>query len=173
MRRVPADRSDLTPRAIRALVEDEFGARLEGWIRRAGVSVTDVADALGLQRPHLYDYMRGERSWKAAWLALLPAAVLREALAELAGSIGFELRPRAELDAEHDHARGGTALVQRACDAIRQVAETQADGRIDRAEALAELELFEDLERQISERKIVLRQAVAEGVIPLRKGHGG
>lgn len=171
MGRVGADLSSLDPKAARAQLEAEIGARLRGWIVRAEASFTDVAGALGMHRPELYDLMEGVRTLKAAWLYMLPPAVLRAALEDLASSIGYELRPVAVLDDDHDDDRSAVRIVHEATDVIRSVTETQADRKIDRQEAIEELREIRELEHALARRRARLNQVVAEGatVLPMPK----
>lgn len=163
MARVSADLSSLTPRAARAQLEDTIGVRLRGWIMRAEASFTDVAKALGMHRPELYELMEGERAPKLAWLALLPPKVLRAALEDLAAGIGYELRARAVLAPDHDAAHAATVAVHEALDAIRSVTATQADGRIDREEAINELREWDELDEAMAKRRALLRRVIESG----------
>lgn len=175
MARVSGDLSSLTPRAARAQLEDTIGVRLRGWIMRAEASFTEVAKALGMHRPELYELMEGERAPKLAWLALLPAPVLRVALEDLAGTIGYELRPRAVLAPDYDASHAATVAVHEALDAIRSVTATQADGRIDRQEAIEELREWDELDEAMSQRRALLRRVIDSGaaVHQIRPGRTG
>ena len=170
MARVSDDLSSLTPRAARAQLEDTIGVRLRGWIMRADASFTEVAEALGKHRNELYEMMEGKRAPKLAWLPLLPAPVLRVALEDLAGTIGYELRRRAVLPEGHDAAHAATVVVHEALDAIRSVTATQADGRIDREEAINELREWDELDEAMSQRRALLRRVIESGaaVHPIR-----
>lgn len=116
----------------------------------------------------LYAVMDGRRSMKAAWLDLLPPAVLRVALEDYAARIGYELRPAAVLCDEHDASAHATSLVHEALDAIRTMTATQADGEIDRAEAIEELRQWDELDDVKRERVALLRKVEREGAVSLR-----
>lgn len=128
---VPIDLASLDPKAQRKQLEAVSGARLRGWIMRAEVSFTECATRLGMNRPELYNLMEGVRGFKLAWLPLLPEAVQRVALEDLALGIGYELRPVAEAGSEAD----ALTLVHEALDTIRAVTGATSDGQIDAREA--------------------------------------
>lgn len=150
----------LSPKAARVQSEETFGARLRGWIAKADVSFTAAADAVGIRRTELYECMDGERTYKAAWLRLLPVAVQRVICADWADSLGYELRPVASLDATHDDAATATTAIHEALDAIRAATTTQADGQIERMEAIAELREWDELEAAAAVRRARLRQVI-------------
>ncbi len=166
---VAADPCSTTPRAARAQAEDTFGERLRAWIVRSGATFADVARALGIRRERLYDVMDGHRPFSGAWLPLLPPAVLRVALEDLAAPIGERLAPVAELDLEqHDDRRQLAELIHEATDVIRVGSEGQADGHLSVEDCDRELAEIEQLERVLAERKARLVQVRTERGAPVR-----
>lgn len=158
--RVREEAFSLSPKAARVQSEETFGARLRGWIAKADVSFTAAADAVGIRRTELYECMDGERTYKAAWLRLLPVAVQRVICAEWADSLGYELRLAPILDESHDDDRAATALIHEALDAIRAVTTTQADKSIERMEAVDERKELLELQDAISLRVARLNQVI-------------
>lgn len=124
---------------------------------RAEVRFTEVAQALGMQRTALYDVMEGVRSFNLAWFPLLPEAVQRVALADLALEIGHELRPVAEAGEDRDC----VALIHGALDTIRTITSAQADGAIDAREAREVLDELARLEESLAKTKAHCRTVIA------------
>lgn len=166
---VAADPFSTTPRAARTQSEDTFGTRLRGWIVRSGATFTDVARMLAIRRERLYDILEGHRPFNGAWLPLLPPAVLRVALEDLAGGIGEQLSPRPELNCDRQDDRRQLAdLVREAGDVLRVAAESQADGYLAVNECDEELREIQQLERVLAARKARLHQVRDERGAPVR-----
>lgn len=159
--------------AAREELRRTYGEQLEKWVHRANASVTDVAAALGWKRANLYKVFRGRLPLHAEDLYLLPPEVLR-IVADLAATIGLELRPAAELGADHDDDRAALAVVHEALDTIRHITTMRADGKIDRREAIEGLREIEELEAALAPLRTRLRQVVAEGAKVLEmRSRGG
>lgn len=155
----------LTPEAARLELSKKFGEQLERWVHQADARPTDVARELGFKRTHLYKLFRGTLPFHASWLYLLPPAVLRRVLDDLAASIGYELRPAAadELPADYDHARDGCDYLRELTDCLRRRVENEADGELHAPEIDAELRDIEEARVLLARRETLLRAAKARG----------
>lgn len=180
--RVTGDLSRLTPRAARAQAEDTFGARFRGWVLRSEVPITECAEALGMHRQEVYDLMdpplaeprkpgekpeKGKRSFKGAWFAVLPRALRKVIVGDLAGDLGYELRPRAELTKDHDDGHAAATLVREACETIQRITTSLADRQIDRREANEMLRELDELEVAMAPMRARLRQIAERGAAVL------
>ena len=165
----PRNSSSMTPRAARAQAEDTFGERLRGWIARSGAAFSDVGRVIGVPRNRLYETLDGDRPFHAAWVELLPPAVLRLLLEELAAGIGERLVPVGELDLDgHDDHQQLAELIHEATDVIRVGANGQADGYLSVEDCDLELEEITDLEAVLARRRARLVQVRADRGAPLR-----
>lgn len=154
----------LTPKAARKELGDTFGEQLERWTHQAGVRVVDLATALGFERPHAYKLFRGALPFHAAWLYLLPPALLKLVLDDLAASIGHEVRPASDdaLPRDYCHARDGADYIRELTDCLRERALNEADGQLDLAEIERELRELEEAEAALARRRAFLQRAKRE-----------
>jgi len=158
----------LHPRAARAELMERWGEQLSRWIAVSEVSVTDVAAALGQSRPSLYKlWGDSQKPFRAELLYLLPPALLRLVLEDLAASIGYQLAPVVEAPADYDHGQAHADYVRELTDLLRARAEHEADGHLSPQEAACELREIEQAERELACRKALLHLALRErgGVI--------
>lgn len=155
----------LSPRAARVEAEETWGARLHAWIARAGAKVGDVAAALGMKRRELYYRFDGDRSFPAAWLALLPPAVQIEEFRERADALGYRLEPLADIPADYDHGVDAAAYLSELTDCPRVRMASEADGTLTVAEIDRERREIEEARAALSRREAFLRHARAQ--------HGG
>jgi hypothetical protein len=169
---VSEDLSRLSPRAARSELEHRFGRRLRALIVQAGANIVDVAEALGLRRQRLYDCMDTGRPFNAAWLPLLPPTVLRGLLEEIALTIGYELRPVAQLAEDHDDGREVVRIVSTSTEAMRGAVEMLADGKIDRSEAERLMQALQGLDEALAPWRARVREVLDHGgaVLPMRRG---
>lgn len=158
----------LVPEAARKQAERTFGARVQGLIVRAGVSVTDAARLLGTKRETLYKVFDDKRPMLAAWLELLPPAVERLYLAERAAHHGLELAPVAAADAPSVALH---VMVGELTDVLRAAADAESDGEITVAEAETELAQWDDVLRIAPIRRAWLRRIIEQrgAVLPMRR----
>lgn len=167
-----ADDLSRSPKGARGDAEDAFGERLRSWIVRSGAKFTDVARCLGIRRERLYDVMDGNRPFNGAWFDLLPPAVLRVAIAEMAGErLGEDLTPRAANDEQSD-GRLLSDLVRELGEVASCAAESQADGYLGVEDCERELAEIEDAERVLAARKARLREVLAVRGAPVRIAAG-
>jgi hypothetical protein len=153
---------DLSPRAARVEAEEAWGARLHAWIARSGTKVADVAHSLGMKRRELYYRFDGDRSFPAAWLALLPPAVQFEELRERVDALGYRLEPLADLPADYDHGADAAAYLSELTDCPRVRMASEADGTLTVAEVDRELREIEEARAALSRREAFLRHARRE-----------
>lgn len=161
----------LTRRAMKTQLEDTFGELLDGWVRRAGVKITDVAAALGVGRTEYYEFAgeRADREFLMAWFDLLPAAVRLEALKEYADDLGYELHAKAT-EAPADGLVSAADMIRECCESIAIATENEREHGTDRHEAARELEQHAELDVMLAKRRAHLRRVIAEGAVvhPLR-----
>lgn len=157
-------------RARRAELEDAFGAHVQVLIARSGSTPTQVADALGIDRPKLYecfDPIKG-RHFRAAWLAALPPAVEALYLEERAAALGMQLV--AVADETTPRALGD--VMRELGDVLAQTARAEADGFISPEEAEEGLREIDDAMRVLAARRALLREAVQKRGLAV-VGRGG
>lgn len=154
----------ISPKAARQELQQTFGEQFERWVHAAGVRPTDLADSLGFERTHVYKLFRGALPIHASWLWIMPPALLKVVLTDLAGSIGYELRPASgeELPHDYDHALDGVAYLRELTDCLRVRAEHEADGRLSPHEIDVEIAEIEQAEKLLTRRKAFLRRAKLE-----------
>lgn len=146
----------LTPKAAREELRGTFGAQLERWTAAAGVRVCDLADAIGHDRPHVYKFFTGDRVFRAEMLWLLPPAVLKPILEDLAASIGYELRPQGE----RNPAAVASVLAESG-DVLRTIGAALADGVIDASEAAAIRTELSEMREAAASLDLDLREIIA------------
>lgn len=141
-----------SPKVARAQAEDGFAARLAKAINTVGANKTILAQALGIERSHLYEILDGARDFKAAWVELLPPAIRRVLLVEWADALGEQLEPR-PVGGEGDDRRRVAALIRELHDVIRTEAESQLDDYYDAQECERGIAQIEEAERILAEHK--------------------
>jgi hypothetical protein len=148
----PAQES--SAKALRVASEERFGETLRAYIARSGAKFVDVATGLGIQRADLYEVMDGAKHFRAAWLERLPAAVERLHLADRAAAHGMELVPVAS--GETSFADAAPLILA----TLSQCAQSEADGKLEVDECLADLAKIEALESALAGMKAKRRRAV-------------
>lgn len=152
----------LAPRAARVELTEKWGEQLERWVHRGGVTVADVARSLGYRREHLYSLFRGKTPFHAEWLYLLPPAVLKLILDDLASTIGYELRARSEIPEEYDHGQSSADFVRELTDTLRVRSQNEADGQLTPKEILEELSELDEADKAITLRRTFLLHALEQ-----------
>jgi hypothetical protein len=160
--------SDLVPAALRKQVESAFGTLLEKLIHRADAKVVDCERGLGIGDAKIYRYLRGDRHFPAAWLALLPPAVELLYLEERASHHAMTLAPVG------DHEGDGRTLhtiVAELSDVIRAAAQGEADGHLSVADADQEEAEILEAQRALADRLAYLRKvrAARGAVVEMRR----
>lgn len=159
----------LTRPAARKELRGTFGEHLERCVRAADLSVTEVADRLGIKRPNIYKIFRGDVPLHFVDAYLLPKAVLLPLLEDLAASVGHTVLP-AELEdvpADYDHAESLGDYVRELHEAINARVTAEADGQLTVDEIDAMLVETADAREALRLHEHVLKKMRAErgGVI--------
>lgn len=149
----------LSADALRAEAGSRFRAALHRHLVGA-TTVTATATALGVDGAKLYPYLTdGQKHFPAAWLPLLPVAVLRPLLETLAARLGLVLR-----ESEHDGDVLLHDLVSEVSRALADAAQSEADGVISVDEAERGIGIMRGLVRLLEQRIAMLeRVRVARG----------
>ncbi len=150
----PAPAHESSAKASRVEAEEAFGETLRAYIAKSGAKFVDVARGLGIQRVDLYEVMDSAKHMRAAWLPLLPPAVERLYLADRAAHHGMELKPVATGEASFSDAAPVILATLATC------AASEADGRLEVDECIADLAKLEALEAVIAGMKAKRRRAV-------------
>lgn len=164
----PAQPFSLVPEAARKQAERTFGARLQAFIAKAGVSVVDVARVVGTKRETFYKLFDDRRSMPASWLELLPPVVERLYLEERAAHHGLELTP---VPSGSEAAVALHDLVGELSDVMRAAADAERDDHISVEEAQIEHDQWDDVLRIAPVRRAWLRRVIEERgrVLPMRR----
>jgi hypothetical protein len=138
----------------RVAAEEAFGGLLRNYIARSGVKFVDVAKSMAIPRNDLYETMDGIKHCRAAWLSLLPPAVERLYLADRAAVHGMELVPVASGETSFADAAPLILATLSSC------AASEADGKLEVDECIADLAKIEALEAALAGMKAKRRRAV-------------
>lgn len=157
-----------SPKVARAQAEDGFAARLAKAINTVGANKTILAQALGIERSHLYEILDGARDFKAAWVELLPPAIRRVLLVEWADALGEQLEPR-PVGGEGDDRRRLSQIVRELQDVIRTETESQEDDFYDAQECERGIAQIEEAERVLAAQKARLRDLGSRRGGPVRR----
>lgn len=161
----------LAPRAAREQAKAIFGKRFETWVRRSELPITEVAEAMALQGPHLHEVFKGARGLRMSLLFVLPPPVLRVLLEDLAASIGYELRP-VEESSRVDGMKTALNVMREVADVLHSTSDIESGGGDVRRKALDGVREIEEAERALAERKAHLRQLGESGVAPVHSIKG-